>query len=461
MPGTILIVDDVATNRMIARAKLAARYYDVIEAGSGDEALALAEREQPDLVLLDLLMPGLGGFKTCRRLKQTQATMHIPVVMVTALQDQASRLAGLNAGADDFLTKPYPDVTLFTRVSSLIRTKQMVDELRLRHQTSRTLGLEGAITPETEPDLEGASMLLVAAPDPRIRGVVAEIRSNIGCAVERAEGEAAARALIHANRYDACLIGPALSDGEPMRVASLFRARPETRQTPVMMVFLPEHLSQAHLAMEMGVVDFLTHPADIPELTARLRGQLRRKHYSDRLRSAMDDNLALAAIDPLTGLYNRRYAQNHLDLMIARQDMGGHGLAAMALDVDRFKAVNDLYGHAAGDQVLCELARRLRDSVRGVDLVARVGGEEFVVVMPDVPRTHAESVAERVRAMIESDAFRIDDTGAEIAVTVSIGLAFLRHGEAAGQLLGRADAALYASKSAGRNTVTVMLSAAA
>jgi two-component system cell cycle response regulator len=459
MPGRILVVDDVATNRMIARAKLTASYYDVIEADCGEKAIELAENEQPDLILLDVLMPGIDGFETCRRLKAAHATLHIPVVMLTALDDQADRLRGLDAGADDFLSKPYQDMALFTRVASLIRMKQMVDELRLRHDTSRELGLEGMTSADSGLHFADSSVLLVCNRRDLMAGTLAEIRNRLGCAIETAEGESAARALVSSNRYDACVIGPNLSDGEPMRVASLLRARPETRQTSVMMVFPPGDLGKAHLAMEMGVSDYLTYPPDFAELTARLKIQLRRKHYSDRLRSSMHDTLVMAVTDPLTGLYNRRYANNHLDSLITRHQHGGRGLAAMMLDLDRFKSINDRHGHAAGDEVLREFARRLRESVRGIDLVSRIGGEEFLVIMPDILADDAERVAQRVRGAVEATGFLLPSGAAPLNVTVSIGLAFHRLQEAGGTLIGRADAALYASKERGRNMVTLATAA--
>ena len=169
----------------------------------------------------------------------------------------------------------------------------------------------------------------------------------------------------------------------------------------------------------------------------------------------MHDTLVMAVTDPLTGLYNRRYANNHLESLIIRHQAGGRGLAAMMLDLDRFKSINDNHGHGAGDEVLCEFARRLRESVRGIDLVSRIGGEEFLVIMPE----DAERVAQRVRGAVEEAGFSLKDVATPLKVTVSIGLAFHRMQEAGGTLIGRADAALYASKNRGRNMVTMATAA--
>jgi len=460
MPGRILVVDDIATNRVFARAKLNANYYDVIEAECGEQAIELAQHEQPDLILLDILMPGIDGFETCQRLKADHATSHIPIIMLTALDGQADRLRGLDVGADDFLSKPYQDMALLTRASSLIRMKQMVDELRLRHETSRELGLEDAPSVDSGLNFADSSVLLVSASDERVRSAITQIHKRLSCAIEIASGETDARALISSNRFDACVICHELADGDPLRLASLLRSRPETRQTAVMMVFPEDDLGKARLAMEMGVADYLTHPPDFAELAARLTVQLRRKHYSDRLRSSMHDKLVMAVTDPLTGLYNRRYAHGHLDSLITtHHPSGGHGLAAMVLDLDRFKSVNDRFGHGAGDDVLREFARRMRENVRGVDLVSRIGGEEFLVVMPDILPEDAERVAERVRDAVETAGFVLEGVARPLDVTVSIGLAFHRPGETGTILTSRADAALYASKNSGRNMVTLAAAA--
>src|ERR1700744_2048012 len=142
MTARVLVVDDIAANVKLLEARLSAEYFDVVTAMSGQEALAICERAECDLVLLDVMMPDMDGFEVCRRLKTTPATHHIPVGMVTALDQPSDRLRGLEVGADDFLTKPVSDVALIARVRSLTRLKMMIDELRMRALTSRDIGIE-------------------------------------------------------------------------------------------------------------------------------------------------------------------------------------------------------------------------------------------------------------------------------------------------------------------------------
>jgi two-component system cell cycle response regulator len=455
MPGRILIVDDVPSSRLIARANLSMAYYDVLEAASGEEALEIARAEEPDLILLDVMMPGIDGFETCRRLKASVETAHIPVVMLSSLDNRADRMRGLESGADDFLTKPFEQTALLSRVSSLTRMKMMIDELRLRAETTRDLGLEPPVSPDADLNYADATILLVTGDDALAAEAAGELRERLGCGVERARGEAETRALLQSNAYDAFVLGADLADGEPMRIASMLRGRPNTRQAALIMMFRAGDRAGPSLAMDIGVPDYVLLPPDYPELAARLRVQLRRKHYSDQLRRSVDESMVKAVTDPLTGLYNRRYSNAHIDHMISRGKHESGGLAAMVLDLDRFKEVNDRHGHAAGDAVLVELARRLRESMRGMDLIARIGGEEFLVVMPEILPEHAERVAERVRHAVESPGFTLEGGATVLRLTVSIGLAMHRPGESSAELIARADAALYKSKISGRNMVTL------
>jgi two-component system cell cycle response regulator len=160
-----------------------------------------------------------------------------------------------------------------------------------------------------------------------------------------------------------------------------------------------------------------------------------------------------AVVDSLTGLNNRRYLDSHLAAMVGQAAAAGRPLSLMALDIDHFKRVNDTWGHAAGDDVLRGFAARVKSAIRGVDLMCRLGGEEFVVVMPDTAQDVALRVAERVRAIVEATPFVIEDGRRPVAVTVSVGLAERGRDADASAMLRRADEALYRAKAEGRNRV--------
>jgi two-component system cell cycle response regulator len=298
----ILVVDDSEVNVELLVAVLAAEHYVVSAAYDGSEALAKIEAEKPDIILLDIMMPGLDGYEVCRRVKADPATADIRVMMVTALSGVDDLKRAFEAGADDYLTTP-------------------------------------------------------------VNGLA---------------------------------------------------------------------------------------------LMARIRGQLRRKRLQDRLQENFERSLSLALTDELTGLYNRRYLLAHLDELLDRVNHDRTSAAVLLLDIDHFRQVNDTYGHAAGDDVLRELATRARNSVRSVDLVARLGGEEFVVVMPETDIVIATEVAELLRLAVAREPFIIGTGGMKVAVTISIGATVAASGDGRAELLKRADNALYSAKNGGRNQVVVL-----
>src|SRR4030088_917911 len=161
MSARILVVDDVPANVKLLEARLSAEYFDVLTAANGAEALAIAERAECDIILLDVMMPDMDGFEVCRRLKSNPATHFIPVVMITALDSPADRVRGLDAGADDFLTKPVSDIVLIARVRSLVRLKMAADELRMRALTSREIGINDPEVAAVAETGHGGRVLLV------------------------------------------------------------------------------------------------------------------------------------------------------------------------------------------------------------------------------------------------------------------------------------------------------------
>ena len=455
MPGRVLIVEDSGTNRLILRTRLAQSYYDVIEAEDGERAIELAVGSNPDIILLDVMMPGIDGFETCRRLKANPATLHIPVVMLTALDKQSDKVMGLEAGADDFLSKPFEEVALMSRVASLTRMKMMVDELALRGQTATGIGSDEMLATSRATIFPGSNILIVSDNDAGAERMRKVICTEIGCPVEIVTGGEETRAILEYKEFDAIVLDDRMRGEDPLRLGSMIRSRPETRQAATLLVIAGNNIELATKALEIGFNDYISSPVDLVELTARLRSVLRRKLYSDQLRENMRNTMVQAVTDPLTGTYNRRYANLHLDTLIDKCREKRSGLAVMMLDLDRFKAVNDTYGHAAGDAVLREFSKRLQANVRTMDLVARMGGEEFMVVMPDVTPTLAAEIAERVRCATADPRFIVDEDGLEITVTVSIGFAVLNAVESVFELIKRADEALYDSKHAGRNRVTL------
>jgi two-component system cell cycle response regulator len=452
MTARVLVVDDIPANVKLLDARLSAEYFDVITAMSGEEALAICERAECDLVLLDVMMPDMDGFEVCRRLKTNPATHHIPVVMVTALDQPSDRVRGLEAGADDFLTKPIPDLALIARVRSLARLKMVTDELRMRVVTSHEIGIE---SPEREAVADtgrnGRVFLVDDRPgsNERIAAVLAEEQT---VEVEPDPNEALFRAA--EGNYDLIIVSLGLENFDALRLCSQIRSLDRTRNIPILAVSEPDNNARMVRGLEIGVNDYLMRPIDKNELLARARSQIRKRRYSERLRDNVQASIEMAITDALTGLFNRRYMESHLATLIEQATARGKPLTALVIDIDYFKAVNDTHGHDAGDDVLREFALRIKRSIRGIDLACRYGGEEFVVVMPETDMAVAAMVAERLRRRIAADPFAIQQGTRSIPVTISIGIAALRGKEdnAAG-ILKRADQALYRAKSDGRNRV--------
>jgi two-component system cell cycle response regulator len=450
MTARILVVDDILPNVRLLEAKLTAEYFDVITASDGPSALQIAEAEMPDLILLDIMMPGMDGFEVCEHLKADPKTRHIPVVMVTALSDVNDRVRGLKAGADDFLSKPVNDIALFARVRSLARLKVMMDELRVRQETT---GGEDLFDDPLADDsvLADARILLLESSD-FVAGKLVDYLKDAGWHTERASDGARGLALGREQHFDLIIVGLDVGGEDGLRLCSQFRSLEETRHVPILLVLEETELAQLAKGLDLGVTDYLIKPVDRNELLARARTQIRRRRYHDRLRGLLENSVNMAYIDPLTGVYNRRYMKAHLDRKILEIADTAKPVSVMMLDLDHFKTVNDTHGHAAGDAVLKELSDRVRDNLRDFDMVARYGGEEFVIIMPATPADSARSVAERVCARIASEAFEVPGLAEPLAITVSIGVASTDDPQVEAEgLLARADRALYEAKRSGRN----------
>ena len=455
MTARILVVDDVPANVKLLEVRLQAEYFEVLTARNGPEALEICGADRIDVVLLDVMMPGMDGFEVCQRLKADPATQHIPVVMVTSLDQVKDRVRGLEVGADDFLTKPVNDLQLMTRVKSLVRLKLLTDELRLRAATTRNIGIEALLTQHYASSNVLAKVLLIDEQAGSADRIGKMLRGRCELSVSSDPNEAYFRAAD--GDFDCIIISTAFHDFDPLRLCSQLRTLDRTRFVPLMLIADDGEEARLVRGLELGVNDYLMRPVDQHELIARLTTQLRRKRYNDHLRMSVAQTIEMAVTDGLTGLHNRRYLDSHLATLFERARNRVKPLALMMLDIDRFKSVNDTWGHDAGDEVLCEFATRLRTNIRGIDLVCRMGGEEFVVVMPDTDAAIAAKVAERVRTHIASTPFIIGTDGREISITASIGITDMIAGpDTIPAMLKRADVALYQAKNNGRNCVVAM-----
>lgn len=451
MSGKILIVDDLAINRIILKVKLAAAFHESLQAGDGRTALEIARRDRPKLILLDMMLPDMTGSEVCRELRADPRTQSIPVVIITASTDRARRLEGLAAGADEYLTKPLNDVILQARIRSLLRANETEEELRLRTGTFRDLGFA---EPETGFAPPGIVALVASEPSEALRWR-AELAPHLR---ERLEIMTAAEALTGPDPGpvpDLYLVGTGSGAVWPaLRLVADLRSRPQSRHAAISLVLDTGDTEAAAMALDLGATDMLTQPLDPVETALRIQLQLKRKQRADSLRRQVQDGLQLALTDPLTGLFNRRYALGHLDRIAQRAAATGGQFAVMVLDIDRFKSINDTHGHLAGDRVLSQVATCLRDGLRPSDLLARIGGEEFLVVLPDTTPEIARGVAERLRGAVSAHVFAVSGSDTQVTTTISVGLAMGSAARNGLETLDHADRALLAAKSEGRNQVT-------
>jgi two-component system cell cycle response regulator len=450
MTARVLVVDDILANVRLLEAKLTAEYFDVLTAMNGIDAVEAVQRARPDIVLLDVMMPGMDGIEVCRRIKNNPATQHIPVVMVTALDQPEDRVRGLEAGADDFLTKPVNDLALFCRVKSLVRLKMLTDELRARTGASEALQAAGLSAQELA-RLRGRVLIIDNRPAvaERLRTALAQRHD-----VEHVEDPREALSYAAGRPFDLIIVSLDIENVDGLRLCSQLKSMEATRQVPILIIVDPDDHSKLLRALDMGVNDYLIRPIDKQELLARVNTQVRRCRYAAQLRSSVQASIEMAVTDPLTGLYNRRFMEGQMGPLVENAVNRSKHISVLALDVDFFKAVNDNHGHDVGDRVLQEVAARLRNNVRNVDLVCRVGGEEFLIILPDTDGKVAMQVAERIRKAIASKPFNAGSRSGPLTITLSIGIASIEStSDTMNDILKRADQALYRAKREGRNRV--------
>ena len=444
MSARILIVDDLVPNIRLLEVKLTAEYYDVLTATNGEDALEIARNEKLDLILLDALMPGMDGFEVCRQMKADANLAHIPVIMLTALEESRNRVRGLQAGADDFITKPINDLILMARVRAQLRLKMITDQL-LNH-TGYSVSNSQLVLDQIG-DQHGR-ILVIEDSELRAGKITAPFKDRHAIRIEKDP-----RAAIQAAKSgtDLILVSLVASSFDGLRICASLRFDEKTKDIPILALGDLQDEARLVRAYDLGVNDLLLRPIESEEIQARVGSQLRRKFFTDSLRDNFNENLEMVIADPLTGLGNRRYFERQVENLFELLENEGEAFSIMVFDIDHFKRVNDILGHDMGDIILKEVSARLASNMRAIDIVSRYGGEEFIIAMPKTTGKDALLAAERVRRLVGGTPVYVD--GEAHIITTSAGVAEVKVGEKLRDVFKRADAALYKAKQAGRNKV--------
>ncbi|WP_045387505.1 diguanylate cyclase [Falsirhodobacter sp. alg1] len=436
MNGRILVIDPVASSRTCTNLRLIASCYVPMLVERVEDALPAARQEKLGAILIDTPDP----VEDLRTLRRDPRLRDIPTIVLSAGTDPSLRITVLKAGAIDYMQKPVDDALLAARLRAILRQNAAADEA----------GPAPSGLAEDAPAFERPGCVaLIGNPSDCVSRLRADLRDHIRdtiCVMSREEVLSDSE-----NSPDVYVIDADLGGlGGGLRLMSDLRSRAATRHAHVCIVGHALRPDAAAMAWDLGADEVVTTPLAPDELALRLGTMMQGKRAMDGRRASVAQGLRMAMVDPLTGLHNRRFAMPRL------QTMAQADLAILLIDLDRFKSVNDRWGHAAGDVVLSEVAARLAAQLRPGDLVARIGGEEFLIALPDMKLAAALDIAERLCREVAGTPVTIP-SGEDLCVTISIGLATRgRMGtEPVMDTVDRADHALLQSKAAGRNQVTV------
>lgn len=461
MPGRVLIVDPLSTNRIVLRVRLSAAFHDVAQAATGQEALDCLADTGAALAVIAADLPDMGGIALCRRIRARHPAGSLPIVMIARTLDTRWRIDALEAGADVVLERPVNETLLLSRIRCLLRASEGLEELRLREGSSRALGLS-----EPAHSFHGPGRIAVTGEDnARAQALCAALSGRLPHRIGLIDGPGLVRADCTAGGLD---LGIVLLTGRPadpaLQLIAGLRARPETRTLAIMALLAAPDDGMIAGALDHGASDAMAITSAAAEFDLRIGRLIAGKRRADRLRDTVHDGLRAAVTDALTGLHNRRYALPQLGRMAQEARARNESLAVMIADLDHFKSVNDRFGHAVGDAVLQQVAQRLRGAVRPGDLLARIGGEEFLIAMPRRSCPGAKGAARALCLAVRQTPLRIAGCPAPIRQTISVGLAMSgprSGGRGAEALLAQADRALYSAKTGGRNMVTLAAQSAA
>ncbi len=449
----VLIVDDEPRNVKLLAAMLSRRKFHILTAYNGQEALDVTKKHMPDLILLDIMMPILNGYEVIEKLKSDVLTQHIPIILITALDSPESKHKGLAIGAEEFLNKPVNTAELLARINSMLRLKQYKEQLTIRKKSQESFSTKKAPAQIPIASQNLHTILLVEDNPSDVKLIKAHLTGQNYRLLVADRGESAIK-LAQSEKIDLLILDVMLPDTDGFQVCRQLKEMNVTRNIPIIFSTSLRDLDSRIKGIDAEGDDFLVKPINGKELNAKITHFLRKKKHLDELRSHCENTINSALNDALTGLYNHLHFKRSLELEVKRSCRQSHDLALLMIDLDNFKKYNDNLGHPAGDMILREVGRVIRENVRDIDLAARYGGEEFAVILPYTQTADALAIAERIRIAVSCLTLPLKSPPKLGHITVSIGIAtYPANASSSDELITKADEMLYQAKRTGKNRV--------
>lgn len=454
MSAKILVIDPIPTNRITIGFKLRKAYYDVTSIGALDELGS-------DLLssAWDLVIAACDNVVELQKLRSCIASKSTPIFVTYRGAAHPFRVSFLQNGAADVICKPISEQELFPKLRSLLRGHASRKELALREDTQKVFGLNEAPQEFLRPP-----HCIVLRSENEPLSLFDQAKGAFQTTFQKPETFYAPTSQ-GADCYIVCL-SQTDPRGSLTHVLNM-RAHPNTRHAAILVLADECHRNTALEALDLGANDILLTSYSVPEVQHRIAHQVDIKATNEKLRQSAQLGLDAALIDPLTNIYNRRYAMTHLKQSFEIAQSNGSELAVLMIDLDHFKIINDTFGHGVGDLVLKRVAHTLQTAVRASDMVARIGGEEFMIVLTDTTNILAQALAKRLCRQIANISFEAPD----LSITASLGVRSYAPSryfgapqsgiETVDDLIKQADAALYAAKGNGRNQVAFYATQAA
>jgi two-component system, cell cycle response regulator len=445
MTAKILIVDDLKFNIDLLEEHLQNDLYEIHRAYNGQEALSKTLSVRPDLILMDVMMPVIDGLSATKTIRQTPEIAHIPIIMITALTSVDDRINSLFCGADDYMNKPINYLLLKKRIKSLLRLKYFTDEIILR------AGIDGAIPNNNVLDIDIAgSKILIIDEDTELTNSISSKLKRKNLIIDVCKDSKKAIASCLGDKYSLIILNTEITDVNAIELCVKIKNNTQLKSIPILVLVDEYDEDTLMKSLEIGINDYFLIPHEISELIAKVILQIKKFHYVENLRMSYLRN---ATMDELTQTYNRNYLESYFKNLIANLQKEEKRSIICVIDIDDFKKLNDVYGHITGDKVLKSVASIFLKNIRSSDFIARIGGEEFIVILHDVIREEARLIIDKLREKISNTQFLDYSENNKIKCTISGGIDEIQKNDSLASAVDRADKNLYKAKNSGKNMI--------